>query len=97
MSIRKNILVKGFVQGVSFRKHTQRVARNLGVNGWVRNVTNGTVEACFEGQESAVDAVITWCTIGPENGKVDEVQVLDTIPGGGYSDFSILDDRTANS
>jgi acylphosphatase len=95
MPIQKTVLVKGVVQGVSYRKQTQQVAKDLGVNGWVRNVTNGTVEACFEGQESAVDAVITWCTIGPENGKVEEVQILDVISGGGYSDFSIREDRKA--
>lgn len=49
MPIRKNILVKGFVQGVSYRKQAQRVARHLGVNGWVRNISNGSVEACLEG------------------------------------------------
>lgn len=95
MSIRKHILVKGFVQGVSFRKHTQRVARNNGVKGWVRNVSNGSVEACLEGEESAVDAVISWCRIGPEYGKVDELQILDVTPGGDFPDFSIREDRVA--
>ena len=86
MPIRKNILVKGFVHGVSYRKHTQRVAKKLGVKGWVRNVTDGDVEACLEGEESAVDAVIAWCAFGPPRGKVDEVQILSAAYGGGYSD-----------
>ncbi len=95
MSIRKNILVKGCVQGVSYRKQTQRVAKHLGVNGWVRNISNGNVEACLEGDEVAVDAVIAWCAFGPKKGKVDEVQILGGRYGGGYSDFSIWDDRKA--
>lgn len=95
MPIQKIVLVKGIVQGVSYRKQTQRVARHHGVRGWVRNVTNGTVEACFEGEESAVDAVIAWCSIGPERGQVDEVQILDVTFGGRYSDFSIQVDRMA--
>ena len=95
MSIRKNILVKGFVQGVSYRKQTQRVAKHLGVNGWVRNTSNGNVEACLEGDEDAVDAVIAWCAFGPKKGKVDEVQILEARFGGGYSDFCIWDDRKA--
>jgi len=95
MPIQKNVLVKGVVQGVSYRKQTQRVARHHGVTGWVRNVTNGTVEAMFEGEECAVDAVIAWCGIGPEKGKVDEVQILDVSFGGVYSDFSIREDRKA--
>ena len=95
MPIRKHILVKGFVQGVSYRKQTQRVAKHLGVNGWVRNINNGNVEVCLEGDEVAVDAVIAWCAFGPRKGKVDEVQILNATPGGRYSDFSIWKDRKA--
>jgi acylphosphatase len=95
MAVRKNILVKGFVQGVSYRKQTQRVAKRLGVNGWVRNISNGSVEACLEGEEQAVDAVIAWCAFGPAKGKVDEVQILDSRYDGGYSDFCIWKDRKA--
>ena len=95
MPIRKNILVKGFVHGVSYRKETQRVATHLGVNGWVRNVSNGSVEACLEGEEYAVDAVIAWCAFGPKKGKVDEVRILNAAYDGEYSDFSIWSDRKA--
>jgi acylphosphatase len=96
MPIRKTIVVKGFVHGVSYRKQTQRVANHLGVTGWVRNVSNGTVEACLEGIEGAVDTVIAWCAFGPRKGRVDEVQILNTASGcGGYSEFRIVDDRKA--
>jgi acylphosphatase len=93
MPIRKNILVKGFVQGVSYRKHTQRIANTLGVKGWVRNLDNGNVEACLEGEESAVDALISWCAFGPKKGKVEEVRILDGFYRGWYSDFSIWAER----
>lgn len=93
MPIRKNILVKGFVQGVSYRKQTKRIAVNLGVNGWIRNVDNGTVEACLEGEEHAVDALISWCAFGPKKGQVDEVQITRFQLHTAYSDFKILDDR----
>jgi acylphosphatase len=95
MPIRKNILVKGFVQGVSYRKQTRRIANNLGVKGWVRNLDNGTVEACLEGEESAVDALISWCAFGPKKGKVEEVDVREDLYSGSYSDFNIWDDRKA--
>jgi len=95
MTVRKNILVRGFVQGVSYRKQTQRVAKHLGVKGWVRNISNGSVEACLEGDERAVDAVIAWCAFGPKKGKVDEVQILNTAYGDKYSDFCIWKDRKA--
>jgi acylphosphatase len=95
MTVRKNILVKGFVQGVSYRKQTKRVAQRLGVKGWVRNISNGTVEACLEGEEQAVDAVIAWCAFGPTRGKVDEVQILVDRYDGRYADFCIWKDRKA--
>jgi acylphosphatase len=93
MPIRKNILVKGFVQGVSYRKQTKRIAINLGVNGWIRNLENGNVEACLEGEEHAVDTLISWCAFGPKKGKVDEVQITQFQRNTSYSDFKILDDR----
>lgn len=95
MPVRKNILVRGVVQGVSYRKQTQRVAKRLGVNGWIRNVSDGSVEACLEGDEQAVDALIAWCAFGPKNGTVDEVQILDFTDDSSYSDFNIWADRKA--
>lgn len=95
MAICKNIIVKGFVHGVSYRKQTQRVAKRLGVNGWVCNLSNGSVEACLEGDERAVDAVIAWCAFGPRTGKVEEVQILNATRCRGYTDFSIREDRKA--
>lgn len=93
MSVRKNILVKGFVQEVSYRKQTARVARHLGVRGWVRNLSDGNVEASFEGEEAAVNALIAWCAFGPVKGRVDEVRILESTGNGGYADFTIREDR----
>jgi acylphosphatase len=91
--VSRNILVKGFVQGVSYRKQTRRVAETLGVNGWVRNLKDGNVEACLEGDEKAVDALIAWCAFGPKKGKVDEVLITHYQFNTVYSDFKILEDR----
>ena len=93
MPIRKTILVKGFVQGVSYRKQTQRVANHLGVKGWVRNRSDGHVEACLEGDENAVDALLAWCAFGPRRGRVEEVLVSKGRYAGRYQDFSIKTDR----
>ena len=90
MAIRKNILIKGFVQGGSYRKQTRRVAASLGVTGWVRNRSDGTVEACLEGEETAVDALTAWCAFGPRKGRVDEVLVSEAQY---YPDFTILIDK----
>lgn len=96
MTIRKNILIKGFVQGVSYRKQTRRVAASLGVTGWVRNCSDGTVEACLEGEESAVDAVTAWCAFGPRRGRVDEVIISENQYSGHYADFTIEADNQLN-
>ena len=96
MPVCKKLLVKGIVQGVSYRIHTQRIANDLGINGWVRNLNNGTVEACLEGDEHAVDALIAWCAFGPQKGKVDEVLVTDDLFIGTYSGFSIRQDHDAS-
>ena len=93
MSVQKSIVIKGYVQGVSYRKQTAGVARNLGVTGWVRNVSNGSVEALLEGEMSAVDALISWCAFGPKRGRVDEVEILMSGASSGYSEFTILEDR----
>ena len=54
--IRTRVVVEGRVQGVGYRAACARQARTVGVNGWFRNRTDGTVEAVFEGVETAVDA-----------------------------------------
>lgn len=94
MSVCRNILVKGFVQGGSYRKQTQRVANNLGVKGWVRNRSDGHVEACLEGDEGAVDALLAWCAFGPRYGQVEEVVIREGRFSGTYRDFSIREDRS---
>jgi acylphosphatase len=91
--VQKKIAVIGYVQGVSYRKQTLRVARRLGITGWVRNVSDGSVEACFEGEEAAVAAMIAWCAFGPQKAKVDEVSFLPVDDQGGYGCFEILTDR----
>jgi acylphosphatase len=93
MQICQNILIKGLVQGVSYRKQTKIIATNLGVNGWIRNLDNGTVEACLEGEKHAVDALVAWCAFGPKKGKVDEVQITQYQFRTAYSGFKILDAR----
>jgi acylphosphatase len=93
MTVQKKIRIWGHVQGVSYRKQTRKVARYLGVNGWVRNVANGMVEACFDGSMQSVDALIAWCARGPRRGRVDRVQIVEAGRGGDYADFEIREDR----
>ena len=70
----------GRVQGVFYRASAQQKARELGVNGWVRNCPDGRVEAQLEGDRQAVDAMIAWMHEGPSAAKVDDVQVEEADP-----------------
>lgn len=65
MTRRARVLVSGRVQGVFFRAECARLARGLGVGGFVRNTPDGRVEAAFEGDPSAVEAMVEWCRHGP--------------------------------
>ena len=60
----------GRVQGVFFRANTKRKADELGVNGWVRNLPDGRVEAVFEGEPDRVRALLDYCLHGQPYAKV---------------------------
>jgi acylphosphatase len=95
MKIRSRIIVTGVVQGVSFRKQSLRVASQLEVTGWVRNLPGGEVEAVFEGERGDVDTLVSWCGIGPERALVEAVQRRDLRYRGAFDDFRILETPTA--
>lgn len=67
------VVIRGHVQGVGFRWWTAGRARDLGLDGWVRNRRDGTVEAVFRGPMSAVGRMLDECRQGPPSGRVDAV------------------------
>ncbi|MDH4099845.1 MAG: acylphosphatase [Nitrospirota bacterium] len=71
--VRTHLIIEGLVQGVFFRASTRQTAQEHGVNGWVKNLSNGNVEAVFEGDEAAVRKVIDWCHHGPPGASVNKV------------------------
>lgn len=75
MKIRATVIVKGLVQGVNFRYYTRMNAERLGVTGWVRNLPDGNVQGCFEGEERDVNALMEWCRQGPAAARVDGMEV----------------------
>ena len=89
-SVRAHVYVSGIVQGVNFRQRTKRQAENLGVNGWVRNVPDGKVEAVFEGEEQAVYALVEYCRHGPSYAIVTNVDVSWEHYRGEFSGFEAL-------
>jgi acylphosphatase len=81
-TVRVRVVVEGRVQGVFFRDTCRTQANRLGVTGWVRNGSDGNVEAEFEGDASAVAAMVTWCRAGPPRAEVNRVSTFDEQPGG---------------
>lgn len=90
VNVRVHVFVSGRVQGVFFRQNTKRQADSLGVKGWVRNLPDGRVEAVFEGEKSAVKALVDYCHRGPSSARVDNVEVNYEDYKGEFSDFSTL-------
>ena len=80
--IRRRVVVHGRVQGVGFRFSLVERARARRVAGWVRNRGDGTVQAVFEGDAAAVDALVEWCRGGPRGAGVTDVDLHDEQPEG---------------
>ena len=80
MTIRRRVVVRGRVQGVFFRDSCRRRAMELGVHGWVSNREDGAVEAVFEGEADAVEAMVSWSHQGPAQAHVSSVDVREEDP-----------------
>ena len=68
--------IHGRVQGVWYRNWVERTASDLGINGWVRNRLDGSVEALFIGESSTIDEMITACHDGPPSARVDAIDTV---------------------
>jgi len=90
MNARAHIFITGIVQGVFFRSETKREANRLGINGWIRNLANGRVEAVFEGKKEDVEKLIEFCRKGPEASKVDRVDIKWEEPKEEFDGFEIV-------
>lgn len=79
---RAHVFVTGRVQGVYYRATTRERAQGQGVDGWVRNLDDGRVEAVFEGPDGDVDAMIEFCHEGSERANVTGIEVEYEDPAG---------------
>ncbi len=77
---RRRVVVHGRVQGVFFRGSTMERAREVGVNGWVRNRPDGTVEAVFEGSPEQVAEMVRYCRQGPPWARVERIEEFEEAP-----------------
>ena len=79
---RVHVYVTGRVQGVYYRATTRDEATERGVDGWVRNLDDGRVEAVFEGDPDAVEEMVDFCYEGTEMANVSTVDVTEEEPEG---------------
>jgi acylphosphatase len=86
---RAHLLISGRVQGVFFRSETRDKAKAMGISGWVRNTSDGRVEAVFAGDRDNVEEIIQWCRKGPPTARVQDVDVDWEEFRGEFGSFSI--------
>jgi acylphosphatase len=82
------IRITGWVQGVGFRWSALKEARILGINGFVRNLPDGSVYIEAEGSHDQLNSFVEWCKEGPVHGKVESV-IVNTSDPVNYTDFQI--------
>jgi len=89
MKQRIHAFVSGMVQGVFFRSETRRIAKNLDIKGWVKNLPDGRVEVVAEGEMDKIDKLIEFLKQGPTAASVDNVDVKIEDYKGEFEDFAI--------
>ena len=86
---RVHVFVSGRVQGVGFRNFTYEAARKLKLAGWVKNLSDGRVEAVIEGPRADVESLLKEIGHGPPSAKVDKVEMTDETPTSEFKDFAV--------
>lgn len=87
--VRVHVFVAGRVQGVGYRASTWDMAQLLKLQGWVRNLRDGRVEAVFEGSSQQVEEILRWCHQGPPAAIVEKVTV-EREPPEGLKQFEVM-------
>ena len=82
------LVIHGRVQGVFFRNSMRLEAQKLGISGWVRNRSDGSVEAAVHGSTAAVDSIVRWVQRGPELAHVEKVEI--ELDDGSYNGFEVV-------
>jgi acylphosphatase len=77
MTLLRHVVVHGRVQGVGFRAWTETTALRLGLEGWVRNRRDGTVEALLVGTPDSVAGMLALCRRGPPGARVERIEERD--------------------
>ena len=85
MQTRIRAIISGTVQGVFYRASTQNEAKKLGLTGYARNLSDGTVEVEVQGDSDHIDTLLDWCRQGPPDSNVTRItsEVIARVPGEG--------------
>ena len=84
-----HLLISGKVQGVFYRATAKKIAEELSLKGWIKNIAGHKVEAVISGEDSQVNEFIKWCKEGPPGANVDDVAISD-LPGAEFPEFKII-------
>lgn len=87
---RIRIFVSGKVQGVFFRQALKVMAKKNNVNGWVKNLQDGRVEAVIEGDIENISRLVEWSHGGPANARVEDVEIINEKFTGEFTQFDVL-------
>lgn len=85
-----HLFISGLVQGVGFRAYVKSKARKLGVRGWVRNLSDGRVEAVLQGDHKKIQLLTRLCNRGPFLAQVERVVIEHEASSEEYQDFQQL-------
>ena len=88
--LRVHYFISGMVQGVSFRYFVTKIAEDLDLTGWVRNLPDERVESVAEGQKNNVEKFLNLLNKGPVLSRVDKVKVKKEKYTGNFSEFKII-------
>ena len=86
---RVHVKVYGYVHGVLYRAKAVDEAKKLGLVGWIRNVSDGSVELVAEGEADALDSLVEWCRAGPAFAQVKRVETQRQKATGEFRDFEV--------
>lgn len=85
----QHFIVHGRVQGVFFRQSTTQTARQLGMTGWVKNLSDGIVSLWAVGEPASIAELTKWLSQGPLFAKVSRVNTTDFVDTEQYDTFSV--------
>jgi acylphosphatase len=86
---RAHLFIDGRVQGVFYRAFTRELAHSLGLDGWVRNLRDGRVEALFEGEKGTIQKAIQACYTGPPGAIITNIDIQWETYAGEEKGFSV--------